>query len=153
MELSGCLVWWVGAVLSLVHPAVPPPTVGAVPAVPVATVLDRWAAARAAAWSAGDVTALRGLYTPGSPAGRADARLLRRYLDRGLRVAGLQTQLFSVRVLTSRHDRLVVRVVERVTGAVAVDGVRCAELPRDRPVARTVSLRRVGDRWRVATIR
>lgn len=153
MELSGCLVWWVGAVLSLVHPAVPPPTVGGEPAVPVVTVLDRWAAARSAAWSTGDVTALRGLYTRGSPAGRADVRMLRRYLDRGLRVAGLQTQLFSARVLASRRDRLVVRVVERVTGGVAVDGDRCAELPRDRPVTRTVSLRRVGDRWRVATIR
>jgi hypothetical protein len=158
MDLSGCLVWWVGAALALVHP-VPPALVPdgggvAAPGGPAAaqSVLHRWDAARAAAWASGDVAALRGLYTSGSAAGRADARLLRRYVDRGLRVRGLHTQVFSVRVLQRAPRRVVVRVVDRIVGGVAVGDGQCVPLPHDRADRRTVTLRRVGESWLVADV-
>lgn len=148
MELSGCLVWWVGAALSLVHPAVPTTAAGG-----VASVLHQWDAARAAAWAAGDASALRQLYTRGSPAGRADVRLLRRYAERGLRVRGLETQVFSIRVLERAPRRVAVRLVDRIVGGVAVGDGRCLALPRDRADTRTVTLRLVRGRWLVADVR
>lgn len=123
-----------------------------------ASVLRSWDAGRAAAYARGDLTALRRLYTPGSEAGRADVRLLRSYLARGLRVDDLRVQLLSVRVVGPRsrppgHLRL--RVVDRVAGATVVDdetGTRQV-LPRDRATERVVVLRRAATgAWRVASV-
>jgi uncharacterized protein YbjT (DUF2867 family) len=85
-------------------------------------------------------------------AGRADVRLLRRYVDRGLRVRGLHTQVFSVRVLQRAPRRVVVRAVDRIVGGVAVGDGQCVPLPHDRADRRTVTLRRVGESWLVADV-
>jgi hypothetical protein len=131
-------------------------------------VLSGWDRRRAAAYSRGDVGALRSLYLPGSGAGVADMAVLRAWLQRGLRVEGLRTQVLARRVLVSGSHRLVLRVTDRVVGGVAVrasvravvggaapggtaPGVR-ARLPADRPGERTVTLVRHEGRWVVARV-
>ena len=121
---------------------------------PERSVLERWDAARAAAWDSGSVRALRRLYVPGSEASRRDVGLLRRYADRGLRVAGLRTQVLSWSVVSSRPDRLVLRVTDRVVGGVAVrpGGATRARLPADRPTQRRLTLLRREGRWLMARV-
>jgi hypothetical protein len=145
--------WWVVTALALLAPASsagsPAPTAGS----PAVAVLHRWDRARATAWAAGDVAALRALYTPGSPAGRADVALLSRYLDRGLRVRGLATQVFSVTVLAAGPGLVRLRVVDRLAGGLACARHRCVPLPRDQADRRTITLRRSHGRWLVADVR
>lgn len=118
-------------------------------------VLRDWDRARAAAYAHGDVAALRRLYLGRSAAGRADARLLRRYLARGLRVEGMRTQLLELCVLDHGPRRLRLRVVERLVGAEAVHrrtGLR-QPLPHAAADERVVELRRTPDgAWRVAGV-
>ena len=116
-------------------------------------VLADWDARRARAWAAGDVAALRGLYVRGSRSGRADARMLASYVDRGLTVEGLRTQVLALEVLEASADRLEVRVTDRVAGATAVDGDTAIPLPDDRPSTRRVVLRRVAGEWLVDEVR
>ena len=117
-------------------------------------VLRRWDARRMAAWAAGDVDRLQSLYAGGSPAGAHDAAMLQRWNRREVRMVGWSTQVLALDVVRARADLLVVRVVDRVVGAVAADGVGRARLPADRPSRRRVELRR-GDRgpWRVVSVR
>ena len=119
----------------------------------VLDVLHGWDDARSRAWATGDVAALRRLYVAGSAAGRADARLLRRYLARGLVVRRLRMQVFAVHVMRRDDGILRVRVTDRLAGGVAVAGRHRLRLPVDRPTARTVVLRRVAGEWRVASVR
>ena len=120
---------------------------------PALDVLHGWDDARSHAWATGDVAALRRLYVAGSAAGRADARLLRRYLARGLVVRQLRMQVFAVRVMRRDEGILRMRVTDRVAGGVAVSGRQRVRLPVDRATARTVVLRRVAGEWRVASVR
>src|SRR4051794_16820032 len=83
-------------------------------------VLHAWDERRAAAWAAADPAALHRLYVPGSPAGRADVAMLLAWRHRGLHVDGLRMQLLAVRVERRSSGRVVLRVVDRVVGAVAV---------------------------------
>jgi hypothetical protein len=120
-----------------------------VPAQP-STVLHEWDDRRAAAWAAGDVAELRSLYAPGSPAGRADAAMLRSWRDRGLRIEGMGMQLLDLDVRRASAERLDLVVTDRLTGAVAVGhGVRLP-LPQDRVSTRRVVLVLRGGTWRVA---
>jgi hypothetical protein len=116
-------------------------------------VLHAWDGRRAAAWSAGDVAALRRLYGPACSAGVADVALLRRYLARGFRVVGMTRQVVRVRVLVDRQTEVRVEVSDRLAGAVAVDrgGVR-VRLPVTSVQRRIVDLRYDGTRWQVASI-
>lgn len=116
-------------------------------------VLAGWDARRAQAWASGDVAALRALYVAGSRSGRADARMLAAYVDRGLTVRGMRTQVLALEVLDASGDVVDVRVTDRVTGAEAVDGTTAIPLPDDRPSTRRVLLRRVGGRWLVDEVR
>jgi hypothetical protein len=151
-----------GAVLvgrSLLAPALeaPPeagPTVGAPdPRVAEAVaVLRRWDEQRAAAYARGDRDALRRLYVPRSWAGTADLRLLRSYAERGLVVRGMATQLLSVEPVDVAGDRLVLRVRDRLSGAVAVGGPTRVVLPSDAPTTRRVTLQRRGTRWLVSGV-
>ena len=131
-------------------------TVASTPArSPASDVLRAWDRARADAFAAGDVAALRGLYVPRSRSGAADVRLLRRYLRRGIRVEGMRMQLLAVDVLDHRPRRIRLRVTDRVTGAVAVgDGFR-TELPADRASTRVVLLRRDAGSagWQMVSVR
>lgn len=116
-------------------------------------MLASWDRARARAWADGDPEALRGLYTPGSSAGRADLAMLARWLDRGLRVTGLETQTLALRTEERGRHSLVLVVTDRVVGGrVMGPDHQVALLPADRPSTRTVVLRRVAGRWLVATV-
>jgi hypothetical protein len=119
---------------------------------PAVEVLRGWDEARAAAYASGSVASLRELYAGGAAA--SDVRLLRSYLRRGYRVEGMRMQLLAVTVLAHRPGRWLLRVTDRLVGAVAVGyGVR-VELPRDRASTRTVRLARGADgRWRVVAVR
>ncbi|WP_205473561.1 hypothetical protein [Nocardioides sp. SYSU D00038] len=121
--------------------------------VAAAAVLKQWDLRRAAAWTAGDVVALRSLYVPGSRAGERDARMLRAWLGRGWRVTALQTQVLRLRVLTGEPRRWRLLVVDQVVSGSAVGPGRRRALPRDGPTARVVELRRVAGRWLVASVR
>jgi hypothetical protein len=117
------------------------------------SVLADWDERRARAWASGDVDGLRSLYVDGSRTGRADARMLTSYVDRGLTVRGMRTQVLTLEVLDASHDRVEVRVTDRVSGAAAMDGETAIPLPADRPSTRRVLLRLVGGEWLVDEVR
>lgn len=130
-----------------------PPSPGGAPATGPRGVLADWDSRRSAAWADGDVTALRKLYVAGSRTGRADARMLAAYADRGLRVVGLATQVLALEVLDESADELAVRVTDRVVGGVVTGETGGTPLPRDRASTRTLALRRVDGVWLMATVR
>lgn len=134
------------------HATDPAPVAQVRPEVDAAGVLAAWDTERGAAWAAGDVRRLRSLYTSGSVAGRRDAAMLRRWLDRDLVVTGLRTQVLSLHELHRSADRWVLTVTDRVVGGVAI-GATTQPLPRDAPSTRAVTLRLVGDEWLVASVR
>ncbi|PUA79195.1 hypothetical protein [Nocardioides currus] len=125
------------------------PAAGAAPR----SVLAAWDERRAAAWADGDVEALRDLYVAGSATGRSDARMLAAYVDRGLRVEGLTTQVLALEVLAEEPERLILRVTDRVRGGVVTGAAVDAALPQDRSSTRTVTLRRVDGAWLVVRTR
>lgn len=99
------------------------------------------------------MAALRDLYVADSPTGRADARMLAAYAERGLRVDGLTTQVLALDMLDEAADALTVRVTDRVVGGVVTGDAGRTPLPRDRPSTRTLTLRRVDGVWLMATVR
>ena len=136
------------------HPAAVPvsaPTGDAVEAVEAAAVLRKWDAARAAAWAAGSVSALRRLYVGG--AGERDVGLLRDYRRQGLVVDGLRMQVLRLDVLRHRPGEWRLRVTDRVAGGVVADrdGHR-RPLPRDQATTREVVLVRGATGWRVSEV-
>jgi hypothetical protein len=145
--------------LALAGPAPVSPAGAASRPDPVAdalAVLHQWDAQRAAAWAAADEAALRGLYVPGSSAGRADVGLLRSYTDRGLVVRRLVTQVFSIEVLRRTPGRLVVRVVDRVAGGSVQEGIQQVRalrpLPSSVPEVRRIELHETAGSWQVVSV-
>lgn len=135
--------------------AVAAPAAGPVPPVRdvgALAVLRGWDRARAAAWSAGDVGALRRLYLRGSVAGERDAAMLRSWSARGLRVEGMTMQVVAVEVRSRTPRRMVLVVTDRLVGARATrDRRRGRRLPGDAVSRRRLVLARQGDRWVVAS--
>lgn len=117
------------------------------------SVLAGWDARRARAWADGDVGALRDLYVAGSRTGRADMRMLAAYVDRGLTVRGLETQVLALSVRSATPEVIDLRVTDRVRGAEAVDGSTVIALPDDRPSTRRVVLRLTEGEWLVDEVR
>lgn len=117
------------------------------------SALREWDDRRADAWAAGDVAELRGLYVEGSRTGRSDTRMLRRYLERGLVVRGMRTQLLAVRVLHQGSVTMTLDVTDRVSGAQVVGEGIAVPLPRDQASRRRVELQRVRGRWLVVEVR
>ena len=115
-------------------------------------VLRQWDDARSEAWARGDPRLLAPLYTRGSVAGRRDRAMLRAWAARGLSVRGLETQLLSVRELRRTRTTWTLLVTDRLAGGVAVGRGGQRALPRDEPTTRTVRLRLVDGRWRVAAV-
>lgn len=115
-------------------------------------VLHAWDQRRAAAYAAGSVEGLRRLYVDGSTAGRADVRMLRRYVARALVVDGMATQVLSLDVLRVRPSTVRLRVTDRLVGAEARSPTRSWPLPRDSPSSRVVTLRYVEGRWLMAAV-
>ncbi|WP_134741543.1 hypothetical protein [Nocardioides sp. 503] len=128
-----------------------PPVAAVAQDSPVA-VLQAWDERRATAWASGDVRALRRLYVAGSVAGRRDAAMLRRYVERGLTVPTLDVQVLSGRMLAQHPHRLTVEVTERLARASASDGARWWRLPRGGVTTRRVTLLLAGGEWRVARV-
>lgn len=121
---------------------------------PAARLLRAWDERRSAAYAAGSVPLLRGLYVRGSAAGGSDVRLLRGYRARGFRVVAMRMQVLALRVLERRAGRLRVEVTDRLQGAVAVRPGRRVVLPRDAPDTRVLTLLLGPDgTWRVAAVR
>lgn len=146
LVLGSALGWGIG-----LFRASPSPSPAASPGAAARAVADlrAWDAARAAAWSSGDASALRSLYVAGSRAGRSDVRMLSSYVDRGLTVDGMRTQVFSARVVSAGPLRRVLVVEDRLVGAVAVGEGLWARLPDDGVSTRRVTMRLVEDRWLV----
>ncbi len=113
-------------------------------------ILRGWDERRATAYAEGDLRALDALYVRGSRTGARDHRMLRRYVDRGLRVAGLRTQLLRAQVLRHDRRRLVVVVTDRLLPATAAGDGADARLPGGGPRSRKVTLRASTQGWRVA---
>lgn len=125
------------ALLPLVLALLPQPR----PEVVAASVVHDWDDRRAAAWTAGDMAALRALYVPGSAAGRADARLLRVWRHEGRRPERLEMQLQCVAVRRAERRGLVVVVTDRVVGVGA-----------DRPSTWRLRLVVRGGEWRMVQV-
>ena len=123
------------------------------PEVVAADVLSAWDDRRSAAYAAGDPAALRALYVPGSASGRADQAALRAYVDRGLRVDGLRTQLLAVRVLERYPRGWRLLVTDRLLGGVARGDGTAVVLPQDRPTTWRLGLRWGVSGWRVVEVR
>lgn len=118
-------------------------------------ILRAWDRARARAWHSGSVSALGRLYAPGSAAGAHDRAMLAAYVERGLVVDGMRTQVLGVTVRQSGSTRLVLVVTDRLASATAVsrtDSRRRWALPRDVPTTRTLRLVRSEGRWLVASV-
>lgn len=116
-------------------------------------VLADWDQQRSTVWAQGDVEGLRELYVTDSATGRADARMLAAYVDRGLHVERLATQVLALEVLDEGTDDLLVRVTDRVIGGVVAGDGTWTPLPRDRPTVRTLALRRVDGVWLMDSVR
>ncbi len=121
------------------------------PVAEAVAALRAWDRARADAWARGAVADLAALYV--GRAGASDARLLREYLERGLRVEGMRTQLLAVEVLARGEGHWRLRVTDRLARAVAVGDAGRHVLPRDEATTRVVELVRSAEGWRVAEVR
>lgn len=116
------------------------------------SVLRSWDRRRSRAWATADPAALADLYTPRSVAGARDLAMLERWRDRGLRVTGLDTQVLDLQALEREPRRLVLRVEDRVSSAVARGVGGAVLLPADDTQTRTVTLVRTDRVWRVAAV-
>lgn len=135
-----------------------PPTTAseAVPAPTTAAgILREWDRRRAQAYADGDIGALEALYVDGSRSGRQDVRLLDRYLERGLTIQGMTTQVLKLRVLSggTDGDLLVLRVSDRTTSAVATGKDNRVRLPTAAAQVRVLRLARHEGRWLVSSVR
>lgn len=152
LSAAACLVvavalWWA----SSQSPAEPASSDVAADDSSPTDVLRAWDEARARAWATGDVEALRALYEPRAAVGRRDAAMLESYVERGLVVEGLVTQLLEVEEVSRDDDVWVLEVADRVHGGTVVgQGVRRA-LPRDSTDRRRLTLRRHDAGWRMSS--
>ena len=118
-----------------------------------AALLRDWDARRSAAYAAADVAALRSLYADGSTAGRRDVAVLRSYRARGLRVVGLHDAAPRRAQRAPQAGAVVLRVTDRLAGAVAVGPGRRVRLPAGTARTRVVTLVDEGRGWVVAEVR
>lgn len=116
-------------------------------------ILRQWDERRARVWASGRVSELLGLYAFGSRTGANDRAMLKAYVDRGLVVQGMRTQVLSaeLRAFTSRRIDLV--VTDRLAKATAVGEDAEIPLPRDGASTRTVTLVRRHGVWVVTEAR
>ena len=130
------------------------PTVTLTEAVASLAVLRNWDRARSSAWARADVPALRRLYAPGSDAGAHDVAMLRRWVERGLRVRGMTMQVLSVDLRVRTERRIVLDVTDRLADALAVPagGGRAVALPRDGLTTRRLAFRATGGGWLLTAV-
>lgn len=126
------------------------------PAAPVwDEALDELDAARAAAFSTGDVEALSAVYADGSPGLAADTALLQGLVDRGQTAHGLRHEVRSVEVLESGSDRVRLRVVDTLSAYEIRDsaGTVVSSAPARGEKPFLVELARTPDGWRLVGVR
>lgn len=148
-----------GATLTHSSPSAhPTAAAAAAAAVKEATqILRLWDEARARAWATGDQKALEALYVPDSAAAAVDVAMLRRWLDRGLRVTGVERTISSLEVLERSEQKLRLAFLEQTGLAEYVgEGVEGAVAdPEMTPGAsrpRVVELRETEGTWRMASV-
>lgn len=135
--------------------------VGMTEAVSSLAILRDWDRRRAEAWRTGDRAALRRLYVRDAAAGRRDLAMLRRWLQRGLRVDEMSMQVLAVELRARSSRRLVLVVTDRLATARAVraadpgaegatDAPQGVALPRDTATVRRLVFQRIGGRWLLA---
>ncbi|WP_299057278.1 hypothetical protein [uncultured Nocardioides sp.] len=135
------------------EPAVSPEDPLAVPDTPDGLdMLRDFDAARSQAWAEGDAAALTALYTEGSTTGERDVAMLSRYVDRGLRVEGLRTQVLSAEMRRATPVRRVLVVTDRVAGGEVTDGASSRALPDDAATTHRTTWRLVEGRWLLARV-
>ena len=135
------------------EPALPrPSTMTVTEAVASLSVLRDWDRARSAAWARGDLAALRRIYLAGSRAGAHDVAMLRRWVERGLRVRRMTMQVLSVDLRVRTDRRIVLDVTDRLadTVAVPVGGGEPRLLPRDGLTTRRLTFRLTRAGWVLA---
>ncbi len=108
--------------------------------------------ARAEALGDANLTDLRDVYTHAAVAA-PDARLLKRYASRGLRVVGAGMIRAECRVVVRTDSRVELEVAERVAPAWAVGPAGATRLPRDELSRHRVVLDAGDGRWRIASVR
>jgi len=135
------------------EPAVSPEDPLAVPDAPDGLdMLRDFDASRSRAWAEGDPEALRALYTEGSAAGREDVAMLESYVDRGLRVSDLRTQVLSAELRRATPVRRVLRVTDRLVGGRVTDGGISRPLPTDAATTHRMTWRLVDGEWLLARV-
>lgn len=108
--------------------------------------------ARAEALADGNLTELRSVYASGAAA-TPDARLLKRYAARGMRVTGAGLVRSECRVVARTTSRVELDVTERVAPAWAASPAgELIRLPRDEPSRHRVVLTGGTGRWQIASV-
>jgi len=109
--------------------------------------------ARAEALADGNLTDLRAVYAHAAAA-EPDARLLKRYAARGLRIVGAGMVRGECRVVVRSASQVELDVTERLarTWAVGPTGASI-RLPRDETSRHRVVLTGGSGRWRIASVR
>ncbi|MGH3507570.1 MAG: hypothetical protein ACRDO2_10250, partial [Nocardioidaceae bacterium] len=122
-------------------------------------VLERLDRAREHAWRSGRVGDLRQVWTATSSGLAADRQMLRAWLARGHRVAGVAMAYGSVRMLHQGRHTVVLRCVDRLDRAVGLPsrqlstGPPTLPLPTDRPTRHHITLVRTDGGWRLSEVR
>ena len=118
-------------------------------------VLDELDAARAAAFSTGDVAALSAVYAAGSPGLSSDTALLQDLVDRGQTAHGLRHEVRSVEVLDSGADTVRLRVVDTLSAYEIRDGSGAvvSTAPARGEKSFLVELVQTVDGWRLVEVR
>jgi hypothetical protein len=131
-----------------------PPSMTVTEALSALAVLRDWDLARASAWARGDLAGLRRIYLPGSAAGTHDVAMLRRWVERGLRVRGMTMQVLAVDLRRRTDRRIVLDVTDRLADAVAVPagGGEREALPRDGLTTRRLAFRSTRNGWVLASV-
>ena len=109
--------------------------------------------ARAEALADGNLTSLRSVYAH-SVSAEPDARMLKRYAARGLRIVGAGIVRSECRVVARAAARVELDVSERLAPTWAVGPTGDAtKLPRDETSRHRVVLAGGAGRWRIASVR
>jgi hypothetical protein len=140
------LAWPTGGRTSVAEPGLSRPA--------WAEVLAGLDAQRAAAFATGEPEALHRVYAEHTAALRSDVDVLRGYVRRHLRVAGLRHELVSVDVLRETPDRVTLRVVDTIPAFRVLDpDGRVVERLTGRPErAWVLTLVRSGARWQISEL-
>ncbi|WP_344112553.1 protein kinase domain-containing protein [Kribbella alba] len=110
---------------------------------------------RSRTFSTLNVAGLDAIYVPGSAPWKSDKALLTSYRDQQVRIEGLSIQIQSLAVEESSPNTAVLRVVDRLISATAIDkSGRRTPLPSGQPTRRRITLKTTppSTAWRITEI-